>query len=143
MLKNKSKGSVYLKMKKLLKIGVVVLMASSLFASLFGCINKTPQKQDYPFDTAKAYCYRRSGVISGGNCRLTAEPQGIVTYYSYVKYPPENECGMKDKGADIFFVGLKEGKVKITLEYMYPTTESDFEEFTLSVDSALNVTLSE
>lgn len=128
----------------LFKKGLILIMALSLFASLFGCFHNNPQTSptvpEFPFDTAKSYYYRRRGAIAGGNCILSVEPQGIVEHYSYVEYPSEHECGMKDKGADIYFVGLKEGEVKVTLEYQYPTTDSYFVEFVLLVDETLKVT---
>ena len=119
-------------------------MVCAGLVSLFGCFDKTKQeqseKQELSFDTSKAYCYHRSGVIAGGDCKLIIEPQGIVTYYSYVKYPPENECGMRDKGADIYFVGLKEGRAEVTVTFKYPTCEDEVYIFTLNVDENLCVT---
>lgn len=109
-------------------------------ASLFGC-SKTPDNTpDYPFDTEKAYCYSRQGVIAGGDFHLTLDPEGIVDYYSYVKPVPENECGMKDRGADIYFVGLKEGRGEVTAIFGYPTCEDEIYTFTLNVNKDLFVT---
>lgn len=108
----------------------------SIFTNLFGC-NKKPE---YPFDKEKAYHYPRQGVIAGGSFQLKFNPEGIVEYYSYVKQAPENECGMKDKGADIYFVGLKKGKVEVTAVYKYPTCEPEEYTFTLNVDKVLCVT---
>ena len=81
-----------------------------IFASLFGC-NKNPE---YPFDKEKAYYYSRQGVIAGGGFYMKFNPEGVVEYYSYVRPTPENECGMRDRGADMYFVGLKEGRVEVT-----------------------------
>lgn len=106
------------------------------FTSLFGCNKKT----EYPVDKEKAYCHSRQGVIAGGGFRLTVKPEGLVEYYSYVKPAPENECGMRDKGADIYFVGLKEGKARVTATYEYPTCEDEEYTFTLNVDKDLRVT---
>lgn len=114
------------------------------FCGLFGCKNnKKPEQTEYPFDKEKAYFHHRGGVIAGGNCTITMEPEGIVTYYSYIDYPPEYECGMRDKGADIYFVGEKSGNVKVTIEHFYPTTESESYSFYLTVDDNLNVSKSE
>ena len=126
---------------KTLKI-VVVIMVFSLIASLFGCgkpekIEPTP---DYPFDVTKAYCYHRSGVIAGGDCEVTVEPEDVVIMYTYTKPVSEDECGMSDKGADIYFVGLKEGKAEVTVTFHFPTTESYSTTFSLNVDENLNVT---
>jgi len=108
----------------------------SIFSSLFGCNKKT----EYPFDKEKAYHYPRQGVIAGGSFRLTFEPEKIVECYSYVKPVPEDECGMKDRGADLYFVGLKEGKVKATLIYKYPTCEPEYDTLNLEVTKDLKVT---
>ncbi len=108
----------------------------SLFASLFGC----SKKPEYPFNMEKAYCYSRQGVIAGGGFQLKFNPEGVVEYYSYVKPVPENECGMRDRGADIYFVGLKEGTVAVTAVYEYPTCEPEEYTFTLNVADDLTVT---
>ena len=115
-------------------LGLVCMLG--LFASLFGCNNKT----EYPFDKEKAFYYSRQGVIAGGSFHLTFEPEQIVECYSYVKPVPENECGMKDRGADLYFVGLKEGEVKVTFTYEYPTCEPQQETITLKVAEDLTVT---
>lgn len=115
---------------------LAVIGVLSIFASLFGC-NKKPE---YPFDTEKAYCYSRQGVIAGGGFRLNFNPEGVVEYYSYVKPTPENECGMRDRGADIYFVGLKEGIVEVTAVFEYPTCEDEEYTFILNVDKDLSVT---
>ncbi|MBQ2943741.1 MAG: hypothetical protein IJD93_03455 [Ruminococcus sp.] len=104
--------------------------------SLFGC----SKKPEYPFDKEKAYYYSRQGVIAGGAVHLTFEPEGIVEYYSYVRPTPENECGMKDRGADMYFVGLKEGRVEVTFVYEYPTCEPEEYSITLEVAEDLTVT---
>lgn len=115
---------------------LAVICIMGLFASMFGC-NKKPQ---YPFDTEKAYHYVRQGVIAGGGFNMSFSPEGVVEYYSYVKPTPENECGMRDRGADIYFVGLKEGVVDVTAVYKYPTCEDEVYTFTLTVDEDLVVT---
>lgn len=125
------------KIKRPLGIKILaVICVMGLFASLFGC-NKKPE---YPFDTEKAYHYLRQGVIAGGGFKLEFAPEGVVEYYSYVKPVPEYECGMRDKGADIYFVGLKEGSVEVTAVYKYPTCEDEKYTFTLNVDKDLCVT---
>ena len=106
-----------------------------IMASLFGCNKKT----EYPFDKEKAYYYSRQGVIAGGRVSLTFNPEKIVECYSYVKPVIENECGMRDRGADLYFVGIKEGKVKVTLTYKYPTCEPEHDTFTLSENKDLIV----
>lgn len=123
-------------MNSLIKKGLIILMAFSMFASLFGCNKKT----EYPFDEEKAYCYTRSGVIAGGSFMLNFAPEGIVEYYSYVKEVPEYEAGMKDKGADIYFAGLKPGRVEVTATYKYPTCEDEIFTFNLEVAEDLTVT---
>ena len=110
-----------------------------IFASLFGCTQKT----EYPFDKEKAYHYFRQGVISGGSVHLTYNPENIVECYSYVKPVPENECGMKDKGADLYFVGLQEGEVEVTFIYKYPTCEPEEYILTLKVSEDFSVTKKE
>ena len=101
---------------------------------------KRIKKNEYPFNKEKAYCYNRQGVIAGGGFYLYLNPTDIVEYYSYVKPAPEFECGMRDKGADIYFVGLKEGKVAVTAVYKYPTCEPEEFIFTLNVADDLTVT---
>lgn len=115
---------------------LAVLCMLSVFASLFGCNKKT----EYPFDIEKAYCYSRPGVIAGGGFCLKFNPEGVVEYYSYVKPTPENECGMRDRGADVYFVGLKEGRTEVTAVFKYPTCEDEEYTFTLNVDKDLCVT---
>ena len=123
-------------MKQLCIKILVVICAMSLFASLFGC-SKNPE---YPFDKEKAYYYSRQGVIAGGGFHLTFNPEDVVEYYSYVKPVPEYEAGMRDRGADIYFVGLKEGRVEVTATFEYPTCEDEVYIFTLNVDENLCVT---
>lgn len=115
---------------------LAVICVMSLFASLFGC----SKKPEYPFDKEKAYCYSRQGVIAGGSFHLKFNPEGIVEYYSYVKPVPENECGMRDRGADIYFVGLKEGRVEVKAIYEYPTCPPEENTFILNVAENLTVT---
>lgn len=107
-----------------------------IFASLFGCSKKT----EYPFDKEKAYYYSREGVIAGGNFHLSYNPENIVECYSYVKPIPENEGGMRDKGADLYFVGLNKGEVEVTFTYEYPTCEPEQYTLTLKVAEDLTVT---
>lgn len=118
---------------------LVVILMLGLFASLFGC-SKEPE---YPFDKSKAYCYSRQGVIAGGDFTLRFNPEGVVEYYSYRKPVPEDECGMRDRGADIYFVGLKEGIVEVTAVYKYPTCEDEEVTFTLNVDKDFCVTMTD
>lgn len=108
----------------------------SIIASLFGC-NK---RAEYPFDVEKAYCFSREGVIAGGNFYLSFNPEGVVEYYSFVKPVPEYEAGMRDRGADVYFVGLKEGRVYVTAVYEYPTCPPEEYTFTLNVAKDLTVT---
>ena len=107
----------------------------SLFEKLFG----NNKKIEYPFDVDKAYRYSRQGVISGGNFYLKFNGEKIVTYYSYVKPVPEDEGGMRDRGAQIYFVGLKEGTVEVTAVYEYPTCPAEEYNFTLKVAKDLSV----
>ena len=118
-----------------LKFLAVVCMLG-IFASLFGC----SKKPEYPFDVEKAYCYSRSGVIAGGVFRLELSPEGVVKYYTYTKPVSENEDGMHDRGAEIYFVGLKEGRVEVTAVYEYPTCPPEENTFTLNVAENLTVT---
>lgn len=110
-----------------------------IFASLFGCSEKT----EYPFDKEKAYHYFRHGVISGGNFHLTYNPENIIECYSYVKPVPEMECGMRDRGADLYFVGLQKGEVDVTFIYEYPTCEPEKYTLKLKVFEDLSVTKKE
>lgn len=130
-------GFMHMKLLKPLGIKLLaVICAMSLFASLFGC-SKNPE---YPFDKEKAYYYSRQGVIAGGGFHLNFNPEDVVEYYSYVKSVPEYEEGMRDRGADIYFVGLKEGRVEVTATFEYPTCEDEVYTFTLNVDENLCVT---
>lgn len=47
---------------------------------------------------------------------------------------------MKDKGADIYFVGLKEGRVEVTSLFGYPTCEDEGYTFIFNVYKVLCVT---
>ena len=118
-----------------LKFLAVVCMLG-IFASLFGC----SKKPEYPFDVEKAYFYSRSGVIAGGDFRLELSPEGVVKYYSYTKPVSENESGMRDRGADVYFVGLKEGRVEVKAIYEYPTCPPEENTFILNVAENLTVT---
>lgn len=107
-----------------------------LFSSLFGCNNNKPE---YPFNKEKAFCYSRQGVIAGGRFELRYNPENIVECYSYVKPVPEYECGMKDKGADLYFAGLQEGETEVTFRFHYPTCPP--EEFTITLKVAEDLTV--
>ncbi len=111
----------------------------SILAGLFGCNKKSEIPTEYPFDKEKAYLYSRQGVMAGGNFHLSLNPRDVVEYYSYTKAVPEDECGMRDKGADIYFVGLKEGSVQVTAVFEYPTCEPHEYTFTLDVNKDLYV----
>lgn len=121
------------KFKRLAAIFVVF----GILSMLFGCKNNN--EPEYPFDTEKAYYMSRGGVMAGGRYSIETFPEGIVEVYSYAKPVPEHEDGMRDKGADIFFVGLKPGKVTVTATEYYPTCEPDSFSFVLSVDEDLCV----
>lgn len=118
-------------------LGVILMF--SILASLFGCNSK----EEYPFDTQKAYCYHRSGVIAGGSCQIELSDEQIAQYFSYPVPVPENECGMRDRGADIYFVGLAPGTVEVTLTYTYPTCEPEIKSFVLEVSQDLTVAIAE
>lgn len=135
---------------KLIRV-VVILMAFSFLGFLFGCDDNPPTNTEpatntaptYPFDTQKAYCYRRTGIIAGSSCTVTVEPSDIVKTYTYTEYPSGEECGMQDNGADIYFEGLRAGEAKVTLMYTYPTMEPEEVTFTLKVSEDLTVTKSD
>lgn len=112
-----------------------------LLSFLFGC--KTEKEPEYPFDTEKAYYMRRGGVMAGGRYKIETSPEGIVEVYSYSIPVPEYEGGMKDKGADIYFVGLKPGEVTVTATEYFPTWEPESNSFVLIVDEDLVVTKKE
>ncbi len=112
-------------------------MCLSMLLSLFGCKAPAPS---YPFDVAKAYHTTRTGIIAGGSISYTFSEDGIVTYYEYPKYPPENECGMRDRGADVYFVGLKPGAVTVTMTERSPVGDNESLSFELVVDDDLRVT---
>ena len=124
-------------MKKIKGLAVVLVMLGIL-SMLFGC--KTDKKPDYPFDTEKAYYQRRGGVIAGGRYEIETEPEGVVEVYNYPIPVPEHEDGMKDKGADIFFVGITPGEVTVTETEFFPTCPPDEYSFVLSVSEDLVVT---
>ncbi len=108
--------------------------------NIFSSLSGLGKKQKYPFDKEKAYFYSRQGVIAGGAFRLRFNPEGVVRYYSYAHEVPEYECGMKDKGADVYFEGLKAGRVEVTAIYDFPTCESEEDTFILNVAEDLSVT---
>ena len=121
---------------KILKTAVMIVMLG-LLSMLFGC--KTEKAPEYPFDTEKAYCISRGGIIAGGSYEIKTDPEGIVEVYSYPKKPSKNEGGMKDKGAEIYFVGIKPGKTAVTVTKTYPTTKKEEFSFVLSVSEDLHV----
>lgn len=123
-------------MKKVKGLAVVLVMLGIL-SMLFGC--KADKKPDYPFDTEKAYYQRRGGVMAGGSYKIETEPEGVVEVYSYPIPVPEHEDGMKDKGADIFFVGIKPGEVTVTETEIFPTCPPESFSFVLLVDEELRV----
>ncbi|MBQ3195498.1 MAG: hypothetical protein IJB65_03425 [Clostridia bacterium] len=106
-------------------------------------MKKKPFKKKLPFDEEKAYLYRRTGIMTGGGCRIKVTPEDLLEVYSYPIPVPENECGMRDKGANIYFVGLKTGKATVELVYTYPTCPEDTESFTLRVTEDGRVTKAE
>ncbi len=116
---------------------VVILVMLGILSMLFGC--KTEKAPEYPFDTEKAYYHRRGGVIAGGSYVIETEPEGIVEVYSYSIPVPEDEVGMKDKGADIYYVGLKPGEVTVTETEFFPTCPPESFSFVLVVDENLSV----
>ena len=123
-------------MKKIKGLAVVLVMLGIL-SMLFGC--KTDKKPDYPFDTEKVYYQRRGGVMAGGRYEIETEPEGVVEVYSYPIPVPEHEDGMKDKGADIFFVGITPGEVTVTETEILPTCPPESFSFVLVVDENLSV----
>lgn len=123
-------------MKKIKGLAVVLVMLGIL-SMFFGC--KTDKKPDYPFDTEKAYYQRRGGVMAGGRYEIETEPEGVVEVYSYPIPVPEYEGGMKDNGADIFFVGITPGEVTVTETEFFPTCPPESFSFVLVVDESLSV----
>ena len=120
--------------KQILKTAVVLIMLG-LLSMLFGC-KKEPI---FPFDVEKSYHMSRGGIIAGGNYEIKTEPEDIVEVYSYPEKSPKNEGGMKDNGADIYFVGLKPGKTVVTVTKSYPTAKPQESTFILSVSENLYV----
>lgn len=119
---------------RILKTAVILIMLS-VFSMLFGC-KKEPE---YPFDVEKAYHMSRGGIIAGGDYEIKTEPEDIVKVYSYTKKPPKNEGGMSDKGADIYFAGIKPGRTVVTVTKSYPTAKPEEFSFGLSVSEDLKV----
>ena len=122
-------------MKNIILKTAVVLIMLGLLSMLFGC----KKESLYPFNEEKAYHMSRGGIIAGGSYEIKAEPEGIVEVYSYPEKTSENEGGMKDKGADIYFVGLKPGKTVVTVTKSYPTAKPQESTFTLFVSEDLKV----
>lgn len=94
---------------------------------------KMPEKKVYPFDVEKAYYYRRSGLMAGANCSIEIKPEGVIEHYSYPIPVPEMECGMRDRGADVYFVGIKPGVVQVDIVTHYPTCPEEEKSLTLQV----------
>lgn len=105
-----------------------------------GLFRRNVSVPTYPFDIHKAYRTIRTGIIAGGSIRYSFDDDGVVTYYEYPRYPPENECGMRDRGAEVFFVGLKPGTVTVTVTEQSPVGDKDEYTFRLTVDEELRVT---
>ena len=123
---------------KILKTAVMIVMLG-LLSMLFGC--KTEKAPEYPFDTEKAYCISRGGIIAGGSYEIKTEPEGKVKIYSYIIPAPEGEDGMKDSGANIYFVGIEPGEVTVTVNEYYPSAEPEKYSFTLVIAEDLSVSI--
>ena len=108
-----------------------------LLSMLFG--NRADKKQEYPFDIEKAFHQHRGGVMAGGSYLIKTAPEGIVEVYSYPIPVPKYEGGLKDKGADIFYVGISPGEVTVTATEKFPTCEPESFSFVLLVDENLCV----
>lgn len=120
-----------------IRIMAVIFTMLGILSMLFGCKNN--KEPEYPFDTEKAYYMSRGGIMTGGSFGIETSPEGIVEVYSYPKPVPEHEDGMRDKGADIFFVGSKPGTVTVTATEYYPTARPESFSFVLVVDEDLRV----
>lgn len=127
-----------MKMKnKFIKFAAVIILLCAL-AAFIGC-GKEEKNSKFPFDAEKAYLYKRPGLISGASFSASLEKKGIVEVYSYVIPAPEYEDGMKDLGADIYFVGISPGEVLVTF-IEYSPVDDPIESFmTLCVDENLCV----
>lgn len=119
-------------------IGLAVVFIMLGFLSLIlGCGKE--KKTEYPFDTEKAYCMKRGGVIAGGEYIIETDPEDIVEVYSYPVPVPKKEGGMRDKGAKVFFVGIYPGEVTVTVSEHYPGGKPEESSFVLFVDENLRV----
>lgn len=113
-------------------------MLGMLSAALFGCAGES--EAQYPFDTEKAYLYRRPGLMTGAGFSIEIQPEELLQYYSYTIPCDEGEDGMRDNGAQIYFVGLQEGEAVVTMTTHYPTSEPEEESFTLYIAPDFSVT---
>lgn len=77
--------------------------------------------------------------MSGSRCKIEIAPDDILTAYEYTKPANEFEDGMSDNGADIYFVGCKEGIATVTVTIFYPTFEPDIISFDLYVNEDMFV----
>ena len=111
----------------------------SVLSMFFGC-DKEPE---YPFDAEKAYHMSRGGIIAGGSYKIKTDPEGIVEIFSYPEKPPKSEGGMKDKGAEIYFSGIRPGKTVVTVTKSYPTAKQEEFSFVLLVSEDLSVSIPE
>ena len=111
-------------------------MCLAALLSFLGC-KKAPT---YPFDIEKAYHTTRPGIIAGGRIFYTFSEEGAMTYYEYPEYPPKYEGGMRDRGAQVYFVGLRPGTVTVTMNEISPVGDRDSDSFDLIVDDDLRVT---
>lgn len=122
---------------KIIKSLAVVLAMLGILSMLFGC--KKDKKPDFPFDKEKAFYQHRDGVMAGGRYVIETKPEGFVEVYSYPIPVPEDEAGMKDKGAEIYYVGIMPGEVTVTATEYYPTCPPESFSFVLVVDENLRV----
>ncbi|MBE6900702.1 MAG: hypothetical protein E7479_08615 [Ruminococcaceae bacterium] len=122
--------------RKIYSLAVIFIMLG-LLSFLFGC-GKT-KKPDYPFDAEKAYHQSRSGLMAGADYVIKTEPEGIVEVYSYSKPVDDDGDGMRDRGADIFYVGTSPGETKVTVTKRYPTCLPEEFSFLLCVGEDLSV----
>lgn len=101
---------------------------------------KKPVKHTYPFDVEKAYIYHRQGLMTGASCEIQTSPDDLIQVYSYSKPVSELEDGMRDRGATVYFVGLKAGTAQVDVITYYPTCPKRVISFKLEVSEDGKVT---
>ncbi len=93
-----------------------------------------------PFNRKKAFLFRRDRVIAGGSCEVKISDNSVLEFYEETDYPDNGEVGVADHGADLYFVGCRQGESDVCVTtYLFNGEEESSNSFRLRVDENLVV----